>query len=415
MTKYGSVEEFAANDLYEQSWSDAKGVDLELTPSGNGFYRLTKYGRVYAHGDAVDYGDIYWADGKAVDMEVLPNGDGYLIMTKYGGVVGYGDPGSDVQQYLIHERPSFGDAKAVDLELYHDIKYTDPNDPDTDKDGLLDGWDDDGDCVWEAHERCGEVGDPAQGTWYGNAGSIGRTLIADVVGGMFGLLMGILHRANPLRPDIYVEVDWMALDVNGDGDYDDWWFGEHEHKLSSAAKTKLITVFADHGIRLHIDDGSMGGGGSITHVDNINEAQWNAYTTETGGPNGDEGFTQNRYGIFFYWLIVHDTNEPVDPIDGPIYYVGQEAVSPGWYQVFFDARVGDDATRLWLYMHEFGHAVLGWDIDAAHRRGDTEHCTHYNCAMYESPEGYRGDVNNWNYCSDCWVEISRCDFAQTLP
>lgn len=50
--------------------------------------------------------------------------------------------------------------------------------------------------------------------------------------------------ANPLIRDIFVEVDWMPGGKT----------------LGNYAIGKLVEVFAEHGIVLHIDQGGLGGG-----------------------------------------------------------------------------------------------------------------------------------------------------------
>ena len=58
---------------------------------------------------------------------------------------------------------------------------------------------------------------------------------------------------------------------------------------------------------LHIDDGSMGGGGPITHVNPLN------YKEEDGDPNfiddyfyNDALFDQDRQHIFHYCVFCHE-------------------------------------------------------------------------------------------------------------
>src|SRR5215471_18389627 len=48
---------------------------------------------------------------------------------------------------------------------------------------------------------------------------------------------------NPQHKDIFVECDYMRVDLNGDGDSLDR--GEHSHRLSDAAVQKLIQIFAE--------------------------------------------------------------------------------------------------------------------------------------------------------------------------
>jgi hypothetical protein len=78
--------------------------------------------------------------------------------------------------------------------------------------------------------------------------------------------------ANPRRKDIFIEVDFMMQDVNGDGDALD--AGEHTHQPVAAAIQQVIAAFANApvknpngstGITVHVDTGQLGGGNRISH------------------------------------------------------------------------------------------------------------------------------------------------------
>src|SRR5687768_7883478 len=47
---------------------------------------------------------------------------------------------------------------------------------------------------------------------------------------------------NPQRKDVFVECDYMQIDLNGDGDGSDR--GEHSHRLGNPAVQQLIQIFA---------------------------------------------------------------------------------------------------------------------------------------------------------------------------
>jgi hypothetical protein len=67
-------------------------VDIEATPTGNGYWLLGKDGGVFGFGDAKYYGN---AVGKAfdtyVDIEATKSGKGYWIAGAHGGVYSFGD------------------------------------------------------------------------------------------------------------------------------------------------------------------------------------------------------------------------------------------------------------------------------------------------------------------------------------
>jgi hypothetical protein len=130
--------------------------------------------------------------------------------------------------HLWREGVSLTGADDDDDGLPNDVENgicTDPQNPDSDHDVLLDGW---------------EV--------LGQSFSDGTLL--DLPG------MG----AHPCRPDVFVEIDWVASTP----------------PLAEAMQT-LSNVFWDHGIGLHIDTGQWGGGGPVPN-----------YSTCSGGAEGHE-------------------------------------------------------------------------------------------------------------------------------
>ena len=99
------------------------------------------------------------------------------------------------------------------------------------------------------------------------------------VGGYYSHEVRLCPGANPIVDDIFVEVDYMggkdtdwgkvAMGYVSGGGLCFGFFGAWDayssttcdgHKMTSDAKDKVISAFAAQGIRLHIDDGSMGGG-----------------------------------------------------------------------------------------------------------------------------------------------------------
>ena len=103
---------------------------------------------------------------------------------------------------------------------------TNPFNADTDSDGLKDGW-----------EVFGVV--PALASPAGNREPV------------------VIPGADPLRPDIYVEVDWMRDST-------------HTHEFRRAARDRVEDAFTrapvanpsgEYGVNIHIDTGQLGGGG----------------------------------------------------------------------------------------------------------------------------------------------------------
>jgi len=210
---------------------------------------------------------------------------------------------------------------------------------------------------------------------------------------------------HPDGQDIFGEVDWME-----------------GHRMEERPRNLVIRALGRHDITLHIDDGYMGGGEAIEHDSDISMSDFTDYSYGRGGSNGQMGFTTglnavakgmgDRMGIFFYVLIAHDSTDNH-------FYSGQEGETRIWRTLILDNRISRGHTSdywMWVFMHETGHIWLGNGIDGTHQSagGGYEHCSNYDCAMYADENNYRGSYSNWNYCDECWEEIERGDFAESL-
>jgi hypothetical protein len=136
----------------------------------------------------------------------------------------------------------------------------------------------------------------------------------------------LVPNANPIIQDIFVEIDWMWF---GSGYY--WWnekilwvdendgsFTDDKHKMTTKAKTKVISAFKKHGINLHIDDGTegynLGGGGPIPHdsktkfyrgggtTDNF----WDKYKINTFETTIRKDNFRTRQGFYHYCIFAHN-------------------------------------------------------------------------------------------------------------
>ncbi|MEW5760471.1 MAG: hypothetical protein AB1779_06880 [Candidatus Thermoplasmatota archaeon] len=148
--------------------------------------------------------------------------------------------------------------------------------------------------------------------------------------------------ARPDKKDIFVEVDWMP-----------------GHKIETKAKFLVEKEFALHDIDLHIDDGGLWGGTRLIYDDDISLVERNNYIKGVGGPNGNEGFTQSRRGIFYYWIFAHDSTDVGVP-GHLLTYAGQEAAGAGVDEftiVLLCNKISADNQK-WFIMHEFGHNLL---------------------------------------------------------
>ena len=147
---------------------------------------------------------------------------------------------------------------------------------------------------------------------------------------------------------------------------------------------------------LHIDDGSMGGGGPIPHKDKI---------------TGEEPYRDNptyhsieRHHIFHYCVFCHEltTGSLGEGWPGGLSFViADKTCKDQW---------GDDTDQIVKdFMHELGHNILGGGRAdyGTHRDNDGHHNTNTNCVMCTTEAGGTGLY----YCSDCWddIDLEQCD------
>jgi hypothetical protein len=167
----------------------------------------------------------------------------------------------------------------------------------------------------------------------------------EVLGTTGGLNLPALG-ANPLRQDIFVEVDWFE-DSTG--------CGSHSHRMTAASVASATTMFANapvdnpdgsSGITLHVDYGQ---GGVFTGGNRINEADPNI----TGGLDGEfltwkaANFAANRSGRFHYVVSAHEFSD---------ISAGGLGEAPGDDFALATACWGNnDFDRAAVFIHELGH------------------------------------------------------------
>ncbi len=181
--------------------------------------------------------------------------------------------------------------------------------------------------------------------------------------------------ADPFTRDIFVEVDWQPGSKI---------LGEQE-------KSRLVEVFAERGLILHIDDGAWGGG---TETD---EFVGTIYDNKPGGMNDlwdlrEKYFTPERRGTFYWCLTtignVHAESEDVGGFNlGDIFVVGNAALDPGP-----------------AFMHELGH---GLGLNPSDFDGIDSH--KYQFSMYRSVMNYNAPHDFYGYSDgplfDDWAHI----------
>jgi len=164
--------------------------------------------------------------------------------------------------------------------------------------------------------------------------------------------------------------------------------------------------------KLHIDDGCMGGGGSLNvFIKELKEADEDAFyagTYSTGISN--KGFDTTRSDVFRYcfnaykidnaYLHKSYPNRDKDEFTG--WRLGNK------YTVFMANRNTQDEV-LHTFVHELGHTLLGV-LDGPGSGNDHQssynpkHCDQSKCVMYQASDGTRkGEY--WHFCDHCWKEM----------
>ena len=282
------------------------------------------------------------------------------------------------------------DGDGVDDKMEYEIG-TDPRSEDTDNDGLGDlaefvtyktipqFYDTDGDLLGDGEEVNVYFTDPLN--WDSDNDHLNDGIevkgydadgdnITDVDLPAFG--------ADPLVKDIFVEVDWMPPG----------------NKLGSYAKGKLVDVFAEHGIVLHIDYGEFDGGAETGESVNI------LYDNIDGPMNDlhdfkEKYFTVSRRGIFYWCLMA--TNK--------VYSEGNEVGGFNDGTIFVVAGTWTSVQAGSVFMHELGHGLgLGENIF------DGIDSKKYSFSEYRSVMNYNAPLDFYDYSDgppfDDWAHLN---------
>ena len=217
---------------------------------------------------------------------------------------------------------------------------TSPSVPDTDGDGLSDG------VEWTASTTI-------FGSW---ASTCDKNVMANRV---------TTECPHPLVRDVFVEIDWMAKPT----------FHLHDHQLPASVLTTLKSRFSAHDIRLHVDQGGLGGGNEIAHDDVFDSGQTTTTDDADRYYNNDDndGFTPGRHGLFRYGLMAH-YNEDECPVsgDGSVGFgeVPQDPSFPDGGDMFVVFRgcidrytlpwESEDNNVINLFLQELGHNIFGF-------------------------------------------------------
>ncbi len=196
--------------------------------------------------------------------------------------------------------------------------------------------------------------------------------------------------------DIFVEADWMT-----------------GHRMRETPQNLVVRAFGRHDITLHIDDGCMGGGGSIGWDDNgfiTSVEESSLYDSKGYDRTGSFGFKPEHKGVFRYCILAEDT-------DGTAH-----GSAPGDDFTIGVKHFQSTLSFVHTFMHEPGHNILGV-LDTNHQSLSDSwqyiyHSRWPDCVMYESNTGggndgnintlgYRSEDKYYNYRDELWTEIER--------
>ncbi|MEM4293991.1 MAG: fibronectin type III domain-containing protein [Thermoplasmata archaeon] len=389
ITGWGTYDIAYSNKVYFRiKWTTTE------TPIGNNKVKYTFSDGTSGEKDGQQYPNsvnTWFVDIQNVNREKMGINVGFTIYasssageeTRSGSGVAYKN--SDYSVSFANLRDGLFDCEEI-------LFSTSPYSVDTDKDGLVDGWRDlDGDHRYDENEVPGEIGNPGGSCYifYENgkyytiySGSIFYECVL-----CFGYIPGSMKELpDPLIKDIYVEVDEMApkyiyVQI---GPFGFWVKVCDGHMIFPDTKKILVNYFASHNVRLHIDDGCLGGGGEkIPHED----------TTKIGNIPYQGRFAQIRNHVFVYCLFCHDSNGHLGHASNNKITIGDanwhKSVPdlllllgpPGWAIYWFIK--GDPPTcQAGIFMHELGH-VLGLYPDELMGNGNGwGPPTHHSCMNY---------------------------------
>jgi hypothetical protein len=155
--------------------------------------------------------------------------------------------------------------------------------------------------------------------------------------------------SDPFRKDIFVEMDIMEDNPNGNKTY----FPENSKELISTAFDKQNIVF-------HLDMGSMGGSDIIPFIDNTQGQQleniyWNYFLHKDKN--------NWRRGVFHYGLVNHE-NE----INGYMFRPNAFQIACHGLELKVNQYADKDIIFASAYMHELGHTLGFWPLPG-HNQG----------------------------------------------
>jgi PKD repeat protein len=301
-----------------------------------------------------DWGDGYGGSGQTASHTYTDCGTVHGVRLTVQD--SFGQTGTTWQNVFNSAPNSDADQLNDCLEAF---EGTDPFNPDTDGDGL---------------------NDYIESTWYPQRNAV-------FCGGGSGCFA---DWPDPLQKDMYLEVDYMA----GPG---------HNHRIDPNVYASMELLYRDHGIRLHVDTGDMGGGyTALPEVANANlDDIYYSYFTNPAD------FNPNRIGIFRYQVVGHldrssDLNDcGVGWVPGEVSLIYHQSYLPG-------GTCGTvTATRMeQVAIHEFGHNVFGVIDPASDRWGPSSDCSDMCHDKYTGYAMTPTSSDATNYHPNRWSEMA---------
>ena len=181
---------------------------------------------------------------------------------------------------------------------------------------------------------------------------------------------------DPLKQDIWVEVDWM--------------WGQ---KWSQRAKRMVVSQFAYNGINLIIDDGAYGGGTEVPYKSPFSEQDWFDYY--------GKHFTSWRKGLFRYAIFTDELfNGRSGKAAGDKFLINE---SMFWIE---DDNEGQAGT----FMHELGHTLglndkMNPAIDTVadmNYRSCMNYLYQYFIVNYSHGTNGSGDFDDWYHVNPAY-------------
>lgn len=187
--------------------------------------------------------------------------------------------------------------------------------------------------------------------------------------------------SNRLRKDVFVECDYMQIDLNADGDGLDR--GEHSHRMSTTTVQQLTNIFSSAPVTnpgLGCQGGPKNGltcsssancdnfpctlTGITLHIDQnqaLPDQRFLDFTNRKGGQNFFDIKSKNfnfaaRASYYRYCILAHDASEEMGSASGQAEIPGNDFMTTlGAWPSETGLPVGKVTDQIGTFLHELGH------------------------------------------------------------